>query len=171
MNWCVIVLALLLSAQKSWSYPSARFEEANSFEKYLEKARTVLDRVPLIDGYKERNSFQIVRKLLITCSLMVFIGTTIFPTALEGTKITRSVTWTLMTWQHPSHGPVPPRRIQTSTDYGKEKSELRYNLMSLYTQAELCWRYRCSLSPDSFGRPTSPVPPNTRTPFSRLGNK
>ncbi|XP_046461771.1 dipeptidase 1-like [Daphnia pulex] len=53
MNWCVIVLALLLSAQKSWSYPSARFEEANSFEKYLEKARTVLDRVPLIDGHND----------------------------------------------------------------------------------------------------------------------
>jgi membrane dipeptidase len=68
MNWCVIVLALLLSAQKSWSYPSARFEEANSFEKYLEKARTVLDRVPLIDGYKKRHSFQIVRKLLTVFS-------------------------------------------------------------------------------------------------------
>jgi membrane dipeptidase len=49
MKLCAIVLCLVLSTEKSWSYPSSRFEEA-AFEKYLEKARAVLDRVPLIDG-------------------------------------------------------------------------------------------------------------------------
>ncbi len=49
MKQILIVLVLLLAAEGIRCSPTRRFEQF-TFEKYLTKARAVLDRVPLIDG-------------------------------------------------------------------------------------------------------------------------
>ncbi len=55
MKFCLIAVVFFLAAEPIWGSPARRIQQFG-VEKYLDKAKAVLDRVPLIDGYSLYNN-------------------------------------------------------------------------------------------------------------------